>query len=167
MVKKSKIDLPKEGKALEDLVEEMSKAGVGFGHRTSKLHPKMAPYILGIKSTIHIIDLEKTIAELRKTLSFIEELFLKNKSLLLIGTKVQFRELVEEVAKDCNLPYVNQRWIGGALTNFSVISQRIKQLEKMEEDKQKGNWEKYSKKNVFLWIMNGRNWKKNLEACEQ
>jgi small subunit ribosomal protein S2 len=146
MVKKSKIDLPKEGKALEDLVEEMSKAGVGFGHRTSKLHPKMAPYILGIKSTIHIIDLEKTIAELRKTLAFIEELFLKNKSLLLIGTKVQFRELVEEVAKDCNLPYVNQRWIGGALTNFSVISQRIKQLEKMEEDKQKGNWEKYSKK---------------------
>ncbi len=146
MAKKSIVDLPKEGKAFEDLVEEMTKAGVGFGHRTSKLHPKMEPYILGIKSTVHIINLEKTVEELRKALAFIGELILQNKLPLLAGTKVQFRELVEEIAKACQLPYVNQRWIGGTLTNFSVITERIKRLEKMEEEEQKGEWEKYSKK---------------------
>lgn len=146
MAKKSIVDLPKEGKAFESLVEEMAKAGVGFGHRTSKLHPKMEPYILGIKSTVHLIDLEKTVEGLRKALTFIEEICLQNKFLLLVGTKVQFRELVEEVAEDIQQPYVSRRWIGGTLTNFSVITERIKQLEKMEEEEKKGEWEKYSKK---------------------
>lgn len=146
MVKKSIVDLPKEGKAFESLVEEMAKAGVGFGHRTSKLHPKMEPYILGIKSTVHLIDLEKTVEGLRKALTFIEEICLQNKFLLLVGTKIQFRELVEEVAEDVQQPYVSRRWIGGTLTNFSVITERIKRLEKMEEEEKKGEWGKYSKK---------------------
>ncbi len=146
MVKKKIVDLPVEGKALEQLIEEMAKAGVGFGHRTSKLHPKMKPYVTGIKSTVHIIDLEKTVEGLRKALAFIREVGLQNKQILFVGTKIQFRELIKEVADACQLPYVNQRWIGGTLTNFSVISDRIKHLKEMEEGRKTGEWEKYTKK---------------------
>ena len=146
MVKKNIFDLPSKGKALDQLVEEMTKAGVGFGHRTSRLHPKMKPYILGIKSTVHIINLEKTVEELRKALSFIGEIFQQNKQMLLVGTKVQFRNLVKEMADDCKLPYVNQRWIGGTFTNFTVIADRVKYLQAMKEAKAKGEWEKYTKK---------------------
>lgn len=146
MVKKKIVDLPTEGKALEALIEEMTKAGIGFGHRTSKLHPKMKPYILGIKSTVHIINLEKTVEELRKALSFIQEICLQNKQILFVGTKIQFQELIQEVAEACDFPYVNHRWIGGAITNFSVVSDRVRHLESMLEAKKKGDWEKYTKK---------------------
>ena len=146
MVKGKIVDLPVEGKALDQLVENMTKAGVGFGHRTSKLYPKMKPYVSGIKSTVHIIDLVKTVEELKKALIFIREVSLQNKQVLLVGTKIQFRELVKEVADACQWPYVNQRWVGGTLTNFSIISDRVKYLKEMEEGKKKGEWEKYTKK---------------------
>ena len=146
MVKKKIIDLPTEGKALETLIEEMTKAGVGFGHRTSKLYPKMKPYVLGIKSTVHIINLEKTVEELRKALSFIREICSQNKQILFVGTKIQFQELIQEVAESCDFPYVNHRWIGGTITNFSVVSDRVRHLETMLEEKKKGGWEKYTKK---------------------
>ena len=146
MPKKKILDLPTEGKDLESLIEEMTKAGVGFGHRTSKLHPKMKPYILGIKSTVHIINLEKTVEELRKALAFINELVERGQQILFVGTKVQFQELIQEVAEDCDFPYVNHRWVGGAITNFPVISDRVRHLEEMIEAKKKGDWEKYTKK---------------------
>lgn len=126
--------------------EEMAQAGLHFGHRASRSHPKMKPYIFGIRNTIHIIDLEKTAEKFNEALNFIQSLFSEEKTLLLVGTKIQHRELVKELAKECNLPYVIERWIGGAFTNFKTISKRIEYFKELEDKKQKGELEKYTKK---------------------
>ncbi len=126
--------------------KEMMAAGVHLGHRTSKLHPKMESFILGIRNTVHVFDLEKTAEYLEKALSFIEEMSKKGGTLLLIGTKVPLRSLVTQIAKDCGLPYVTERWLGGTFTNFEVISKRAEYFKEMEEKKEKGELEKYTKK---------------------
>jgi len=106
-------------------LEEMAEAGLHFGHRSSRVHPKMRPYIYGLRNTIHIIDLDKTAEKLKEALKFIQKLISENKVLLLVGTKVQIKDLVKNIALDCNLPYVNERWLGGTLTNFKTIKKRI------------------------------------------
>lgn len=126
--------------------EEMAKAGVHFGHRTSRVHPKMKPYLYGVRNTVHIIDLEKTAEKLKEALKFIQELIAENKILLLVGTKIQVKDLVKEIAKDCNLPYVNERWLGGTFTNFEVIKKRIEYFKDLEKKKKEGELEKYTKK---------------------
>src|SRR4030042_848993 len=94
-------------------VDEMAKLGVQFGHRTFRIHPKMKPYLAGARNNIHIIDLEKTAEKLREALKFIYNTIADGKVLLLVGTKIQIKDLVENVAKECNLPYVSERWLGG------------------------------------------------------
>ena len=126
--------------------EEMLKAGLHFGHRTSKLHPKMELFVYGVRNTVHIIDLEKTSEKLKEALEFIKQLMKEQKILLFVGTKIQHRELVENVAKGYNLPYVTERWLGGTLTNFQVMEKRIEYLKEMQEKKQSGDFEKYTKK---------------------
>jgi small subunit ribosomal protein S2 len=129
-------------------VEEMTKAGVYFGHRVSRCHPKMKPYILGVKGSDHIniIDLEKTKEFLAKALEHIKELVQKEKVLLLVGTKLPTRNLVKQIAEDCDLFYVNQRWIGGTLTNFKIIRERIDYFIELESKKEKKELDKYTKK---------------------
>lgn len=127
-------------------IEEMVQAGLHFGHRTSRLHPKMKPYLAGVRNTVHIIDLEKTKEKLEKALSFIQELILENKTLLLIGTKIQVKNLVKETAQELNLPYVNERWLGGTFTNFETIKKRIEYYKNLEQKKAQGELEKYPKK---------------------
>ena len=126
--------------------EEMAKAGLHFGHRTSKCHPKMKPYLAGVKNTIHIIDLEKTAQKLKEALNFVQEIILQNKILLLVGTKIQVKGLVKEIATDLGLPYVNERWLGGTFTNFEVIRKRIAYFKDLEKKRAEGGFEKYTKK---------------------
>jgi small subunit ribosomal protein S2 len=127
-------------------VEEMAQVGVHLGHRTSSIYPKMNPYIFGSRGGIHIIDLEKTKEKLEEVLSFIEELFSEGKNLLLVGTKIQVKDLIEKTARDCGLPYVSERWLGGTFTNFSSIQKRIKHYKDLEAQKKEGELEKYTKK---------------------
>jgi small subunit ribosomal protein S2 len=128
-------------------VEEMAKLGLHFGHRTSKFHPKMAPYVFGVRNGIHIIDLEKTKEKLKEALKFIQQLVLENKILLVVGTKFQVKDLVKDFAKEFNFPYVTEKWLGGTFTNFPVIKKRCDYLKELEQKIQnKEIIEKYTKK---------------------
>jgi len=127
-------------------IEEMMKAGLHFGHRTSKVHPKIKPYLQGVRNTIHIFNLEKTAKKLKEALAFIEELIAQGKTLLLVGTKIQARELLKETAQECGLPFVSGRWLGGTFTNFEVIRKRIDYFKNLEREKREGELEKYTKR---------------------
>jgi len=127
-------------------VEEMARAGLHFGHKKSRIHPKMKPFIVGERNKIHIIDLEKTKEKLIDALEFIEELFAERKTLLLVGTKIQVRNLVETVARECDLPYVSERWLGGTLTNFQNIQKRVQYFRNLKSKQVSGELQKYTKK---------------------
>lgn len=123
--------------ALPDIVD-MLKCGVHFGHKKSRRHPKMEPYIFTIRNEVHIIDLEKTLQKLQIALDFLKETAKKGGVILFVGTKKQAQKAVEEAAGDCGMPYVSQRWIGGTLTNFTIISKLIKKFKKMREKMESG-----------------------------
>jgi len=128
-------------------LEQIIQAGLGFGHRTSRLHPKMQSYIAKAKDTVHIIDLEKTAQNLKEALKLIEKFILEGKTILLVGTKPHLKSLVEETAKACGLPYVKERWIGGTFTNFEEIKKRIKYFKELEAKIKEEEFEKkYTKK---------------------
>jgi len=127
-------------------IDEMLKNGLHFGHRVSRCHPKMKPYLIGVRSTVHIIDLEKTAESLEKALVFFRDSTAEGKNLMLVGTKVQVKELVKETAEELDLPYVSERWIGGTFTNFEIIKERVNRLEDLEKKKKEGELEKYTKK---------------------
>ncbi len=146
MVEKSKKEIKEKHSDYGVDVEEMAAAGLQFGHKTSNVYPKMKPCIAGVKNSIHIIDLEKSAEEFQKTLKFVEKLISENKTILLVGTKVQVRGLVKEIAEECGLPYVNERWLGGTITNFPTIKKRIGYFEELENKKKSGELEKYTKK---------------------
>ncbi|OGZ33365.1 MAG: 30S ribosomal protein S2 [Candidatus Portnoybacteria bacterium RIFCSPLOWO2_12_FULL_39_9] len=127
-------------------LEEMMKAGVHFGHRTSRWNPKMEPYIFTTRNNVHIIDLEKTYEKLKEALEFLKELKDKKGIALFVGTKISAKKIVEEAAKECGMPYVNERWLGGTLTNFNVISKRLEYFRNLEKKQKSGELEKYTKK---------------------
>jgi small subunit ribosomal protein S2 len=127
-------------------VEEMAKFGLHFGHKTSKVHPKMFPFIFGVRNNIHIIDLEKTKEKFEETLKFIQDLISQKKTILFIGTKPQVKDLVKEIATQLGFPYVNERWLGGTFTNFEVMKKRVEHLKDLEKKKAEGFFEKYTKK---------------------
>lgn len=127
-------------------LEEMAQAGLHFGHRTSRIHPKMDPYLQGTRNTIHIINLEKTAEKLKEALEFVRELISEGKVLLLVGTKIQHKNLVKEMAQELNLPYVSERWLGGTFTNFEIIRKRIEYFKNLEKERDQGELEKYTKK---------------------
>lgn len=127
-------------------LEEMLKAGLHFGHRTSKWHPKMAPFIFGSRKGVHIIDLTKTEAMLREALEFIKKLSRENKIILFVGTKVQVQKPLQKLAEENKMPYVSEKWLGGCLTNFSVIKKTIKKYNDLREQKETGRLDKYPKK---------------------
>ncbi|MBM3206032.1 MAG: 30S ribosomal protein S2 [Candidatus Staskawiczbacteria bacterium] len=127
-------------------IEEMIKAGVNFGHTVSKLHPKMKPFVSGVKNNVHLIDLEKSIKEFESSLKFIASLVKENKTILFVGTKIQAKESVKKTAQDCNMPYVVERWLGGTLTNFETLTKRIDYFLDLEDKKARNALEKYTKK---------------------
>ncbi|OGZ64759.1 MAG: 30S ribosomal protein S2 [Candidatus Staskawiczbacteria bacterium RIFCSPLOWO2_01_FULL_40_39] len=127
-------------------IEEMQKAGLNFGHNVSRLHPRMKPYVAGIKNNVHMIDLEKTAKEFERALKFIAKLAGEGKTILFVGTKIQTKELVKATAEDCKMPYVAERWLGGTFTNFETISKRVAYFKELEHKKASGALEKYTKK---------------------
>jgi len=126
--------------------EEMEKAGVNLGHKVSKLYPKMKPYISGIKNGVHIIDPEKISKEFSKALAFISKIVSEGKNIMFVGTKIQLRALVQAAAKECEIPYVTERWLGGTFTNFETIQKRINYFKDLEKKRETGELEKYTKK---------------------
>jgi small subunit ribosomal protein S2 len=126
--------------------DEMLEAGLHFGHQASRCHPKMKPYIFGVRNTVHIIDLEKTAQKLEEALKLIQELVSEKKILMIVGTKVQAKDLVRKAAEECDLPYVSERWIGGTFTNFEIIKKRVDYFKDLERKKAAGEFEKYTKK---------------------
>jgi len=126
--------------------DDMAEAGLHFGHRTSRVHPKMKPYIFGVRNTVHLIDLEKTVESFKQALEFIKEIISEKKTLLLVGTKVQIKDMAKDFAKECDLPYITERWLGGTFTNYATIKKRIEYFKELEEKKKTGELEKYTKK---------------------
>lgn len=127
-------------------VAEMLEAGMHFGHRTYKWHPKMKPYIFEARKGIHIINLEKTREQLEQALMFLAGAVAEGKTVLLVGTKSQVKDQLKEMAKEIGLPYVSERWLGGTLTNFGIIRNSIKMYQDLLEKKESGKLEKYTKK---------------------
>jgi small subunit ribosomal protein S2 len=127
-------------------VEEMTQAGVQFGHQVSKLHPKMKAYVSGIKNNVHIFDLEKTAKELEKALAFISKLVSEGKSVVFVGTKIQLKASIQAAAEECGVPYVTERWLGGTFTNFETIQKRVSYFKDLEKKRQTGELDKYTKK---------------------
>lgn len=122
------------------------EAGVHFGHQTNRWNPKMKQYIFGAKSGIYIIDLEKTKDLLEKACEFLRDVAMAGSYILFVGTKKQAQQTVREAAEKCGMFYVNQRWLGGTLTNFSTIRKSVKKLKKLEEAKTDGTYDVISKK---------------------
>ena len=127
----------------------MLEAGVHFGHQTRYWHPKMAPYIFGDRNKIHIINLEKTLPLFEEAMNFISGLAARKGTILFVGTKRSAQDVVVEEARRCGMPYVNQRWLGGMLTNFKTIRQSIRRLKDLEAMRQDGSFERFSKKEAL------------------
>lgn len=127
----------------------MLEAGVHFGHQTRFWNPKMAPYIFGHRNKIHIINLEKTLVMYEEAMKYVRQLSANKGVVLFVGTKRQARDIVREEAQRCGSPYVDQRWLGGMLTNFKTIKQSIKRLQEMEVMTQDGTLDKLVKKEAL------------------
>jgi len=119
-------------------MREMLEAGVHFGHQTRFWNPKMAPYIYGHRNKIHIINLEKTLPAFENALKFVRQLSSKRGTILMVGTKRQAREVVALEAQRCGMPFVDQRWLGGMLTNFKTVKGSLKKLKDMQAQKDSG-----------------------------
>jgi len=127
-------------------VKQLLEAGAHFGHQTSRWHPKMKSYIFTQRNGIHIIDLEKTVVMLEKACAFLQDIAAKGQPILFVGTKKQAQEIIEEEARNCGAYYVNQRWLGGMLTNFITIQARIDYLVRLEDRKGRGELDYLPKK---------------------
>lgn len=124
---------------------EMLKAGMHFGHQSSRWHPKMKPFIYGERGGVHIIDVEKTQAQLEKALTFVTETAARGGSIVFVGTKRQAQPIVEEYAKACGMPYITTRWLGGTLTNFAQIQKLVRHYLDLKDKSAKGELKKYTK----------------------
>ena len=130
-------------------MREMLEAGVHFGHQTRFWNPRMAPYIFGHRNKIHIINLEQTVSHLEEALKFVRQLAQRRGTVLFVGTKRQSREIIAEEAGRASMPYVDQRWLGGMLTNFKTVKTSIKRLKDMEVTMSEGGLERMSKKEAL------------------
>ena len=130
-------------------MRQMLEAGVHFGHQTRYWNPKMAPFIFGHRNKIHIINLEKTLANFQDATKFARQLAANRGTLLFVGTKRQAREIMREEAQRAAMPFVDHRWLGGMLTNFKTVKQSIKRLKEMETLQQEGGLERMSKKEAL------------------
>jgi len=128
------------------LLKQLLEAGAHFGHHTSYWHPKAKKYIFTQRNSIHIIDLEQTVSMLGKACAFVQDLAARGQSIIFVGTKRQAQQIIEEEATRCGMSYVNQRWLGGMLTNFAVIQARIDHLVRLENKRDKGELDLLPKK---------------------
>lgn len=131
-------------------MKQLLEAGVHFGHQTKRWEPKMKPYIFGARNGIHIIDLQKTVHLFKEACKFIKETAARGDAVLFVGTKKQAQDAIIEEAKRCGMFYVNQRWLGGTLTNFKTVKQSIARLKRIEQMKTDGTFDALTKKEVAL-----------------
>ncbi len=130
-------------------MKQLLEAGVHFGHQTRRWNPKMKPYIFTERNGIHIIDLQMTVKKIEEAYYFIRDLAAQDKDILFVGTKKQAAEAIEQEAKRCEQFYVNQRWLGGMLTNFKTIQTRINRLKTIEKMEENGDFDLLPKKEVI------------------
>lgn len=130
-------------------IKQLLEAGAHFGHQTSRWHPRMKNYIFTKRNGIHIIDLEQTVTMLDKACAFVRDVVASGGTILFVGTKKQGQETIETEAKRCAMFYVNQRWLGGVLTNFATIQARIDYLVRLEDQQAKGEFKRLPKKEAL------------------
>ncbi|HTK04446.1 MAG TPA: 30S ribosomal protein S2 [Candidatus Eisenbacteria bacterium] len=125
---------------------EMLQAGVHFGHRESRWHPKMKSFIFGSRNGIHIVDLEKTQVKLEEALDYVRDLTARGGIILFLGTKRQAREIVKKYAEECGMPYISGRWLGGTLTNYGEVMNLVRHFNDLKAKQASGALAKYTKK---------------------
>jgi small subunit ribosomal protein S2 len=130
-------------------MRQMLEAGVHFGHQTRFWNPKMAPFIFGHRNKIHIINLEKTLVKYQEAIAFIKKLSAKKGTVLFVGTKRQARDIIAEEAQRCGMPFVDERWLGGMMTNFKTLKLSVKRLKELEQMNEDGSLEKLAKKEAL------------------
>jgi len=148
-------------------MKELLEAGVHFGHQTKRWNPKMKEYIFGERNGIHIIDLQKTLKMFKEASRFATELSAAGQTILFVGTKRQAQEAIAEEAKRCFMYYVNQRWLGGLLTNYVTIQKSIKRLKELEEMSQDGRYEMLPKKEVIKLERERKHLEQNLSGIKE
>lgn len=146
------------------LMKNLLEAGVHFGHETKRWNPKMKRYIFGEKNKVYIIDLEKTQSAIVKACEFLRKTAAEGGNILFVGTKKQAQDIIKDEALRCGMFYVNQRWLGGMLTNFQTIKKSIKRLEDLEQMKEDGRFDKISKKEASQLNKEAFKLNKNLEG---
>jgi len=147
-------------------MKELLEAGAHFGHRKSAWNPKMKPYIYQQRNHMHIIDLTKTVKLLEEAYNFVKNLTAEGKKILFVGTKQQAKKCIQEEADRCGANYINNRWLGGFLTNFSTIKRRIERLSHLEREEKEGLWEKLPKKEETKLRKELEKLKRNLEGVK-
>jgi len=146
MEEEKKIKSPYGTEIIDPEIKEMLEAALHFGHRKTRQHPKMEPYIFGIRNNVSIIDLEQTRIKLKEALEYLKEQAKSAKTILFVDTRPSTRELTKAVAEELGMPYVTERWSGGTITNWKTISERIEYMKELEVKKESADWEKYTKK---------------------
>jgi len=131
-------------------MKALLETGVHFGHRTRKWNPRMKPYIFTERNGIHIIDLQQTVASLDQAYNLVRDTASAGGTLLFVGTKRQAQESIQREAERCAMPYINQRWLGGTLTNWKTIKERITELKKLEKRRDEGDFERLTKKEGLM-----------------
>ncbi|MEN3034649.1 MAG: 30S ribosomal protein S2 [Aquificaceae bacterium] len=130
--------------SMRDLLE----AGVHFGHSRGRWNPKMAPYLYGVRTNIHIVDLNKTVVFIEQAYNFIADSVAAGAQVLFVGTKKQAKDIIKEEAERCSMPYINERWVGGLLTNFRTVRKSLQKLHTLERMETEGVFEVLPKKEV-------------------
>ena len=148
-------------------MKQLLEAGVHFGHQTRRWDPKMAEYIFQARNGIHIIDLQKTSKKLDEAYAFMKEQAEAGKTVLFVGTKKQAQDCMKEAAEKSGMYYVNQRWLGGMLTNFETIQKRVQRLNELETMEQDGTFDVLPKKEVILLKKEMEKLQKNLGGIKE
>jgi len=151
----------------EQLIKGMIKAGVHFGHSKSRKSPKMTSYIYGLKNKLCIIDLLSSLEKMNQALDIIKEILKKDGLILFVGIQPQAKKITKEIAEECNMPYVVERWLGGTLTNFETIHKRIEHLRDLEKKKAAGELKKYTKKEQMLFDQEIEKLNKNIGGIKK
>ena len=131
-------------------MKALLETGVHFGHRARRWNPKMKPYIFTERNGIHIIDLQQTVVQINQVYDLVRDTVMNGGTVLFVGTKRQAQETIQQEAERCAMPYINNRWLGGTLTNWRTIRQRIDTLKKLENDRDSGEWNKLTKREALL-----------------
>ena len=148
-------------------MKQLLEAGVHFGHQTRRWNPKMAQYIFTERNGIYIIDLQKTVRKIDEAYMFVRDLALDGKTILFVGTKKQAQESIESEAKRCGMYFVNNRWLGGTLTNFRTIRTRIDRLNNIDKMEKEGQFELLPKKEVIKLLAERGKLEKNLGGIRE